>query len=139
MPLRLHVAIGAAIVAMIGGIAYAFFHSPNRGELFDKQGWSVLQGLNDPASETHIVLVRKDEFAAIGFRGLGQPTVRIDGAQPHWSWVLLNEHHADGAIKQLPKFGSYDLPCSELRRVEQTVPDVDAYAMRYLRSICTKS
>ena len=137
MRLRLHVAIGAAIVAMIGGIAYAFFHSPNRGELFDKQGWSVLQGLDDPASETPIVLVRK--VAAIGFRGLGQPTVRIYGAQPRWSWVLLNEHHADGAIKQLPKFGSYDLPCSELKRVEQTVPDVDAYAMKYLRSICTKS
>jgi hypothetical protein len=137
MPLRLHIAIGASIVAMIGGITYAFLHSPNRGELFDKRGWSVLEGLDDPVSSSRTILVRRDEFAALGFRGIGKPTVPIHGAQPHWSWVLLNEHHADAEIKQLPEFGSYDLPCSELPKIKRTVRDADAYVMEHLRAICS--
>lgn len=138
MSFRFHVAMVGVLVAIIGGMTYAFSHAPHRGELFDKPGWSVLQGMDDPpSSSSGVVLVRRAEFAVIGFRGVGQPTVRIYGAQPHWSWALLNEHHADGEIKQMPEFASYDLPCSELRRIEQNVRDADPYAMKYLQSICT--
>lgn len=138
MAVRLHIAIGVFFVAIIGVLVFAFLHPPHRGELFDKRGWSVVQGMDDPPLRSSgVVLVRTEEFAVLGFRGVGQPTVRIYGAQPHWSWVLLNEHHADGEIKQLPEFGSYELPCSQLRRIEQTVRDADPYAMKYLRSICT--
>jgi hypothetical protein len=138
MPLRLHIAIGAFFVVIICGMAYAFMHNPHRGELFDKQGWSVVQGMDDPpTSSSVIVLVRRDEFAVVGFRGVGPPTDRVFGSQPQWSWVLLNEHHANGEIKQSPKFGSYQLPCPEVSRVEQSVHDADRYATDYLRSICT--
>jgi hypothetical protein len=137
MPLRLHVAIGASLVAMIGSVTYAFMYPPKRGELFDKRGWSVLQGLNDPVSSSGTVLVRRGEFAAVGFRGIGKPTVAIHGAESHWSWVLLNEHHADGEVKQLPEFGSYDLPCSELPNIRRTVRDADAYVMEHLQAICS--
>src|SRR5438874_448583 len=120
MPIRVHIAIGALFVVVIGGLIYAFLHSPRRGELFDKRGWSVLQGMDDPSSPgSRVVLARREEFDVLGFRGVGQPTVRIYGPQPHWSWVLLNEHQADGDIKQTPKFGSYVLPCSDLRRVQK--------------------
>jgi hypothetical protein len=138
MSVRFLVAIGVFLVAIVGGLTYAFSHLPHRGELFDKRGWSVVQGMDDPPSPSSgVVLARRDEFAVLGFKGVGPTTVRVYGAQPRWSWLLLNEHHADGEIKQLPKFASYDLPCSELRRIEQTVPDADPYAMEYLRSICT--
>lgn len=119
-------------------MAYPFMNNPHRGELFDKQGWSVVQGMADPpTSSPAVVLVRRDEFAVVGFRGVGQPTVRTYGPQPQWSWVLLNEHHAGGEIKQLPKFGSYQLPCREVGRIEHSVHDADRYAIEYLRSICT--
>jgi hypothetical protein len=137
MPIRLHIAIGAVFAVIVGGLLYAFFHAPRRGELFDKPGWSVLQGMNDPAlPQSRVILVRRDEFDVVGFRGIGQPTVRIYGAQPHWTWVLLNEHQADGDIKQMPEFGSYDLPCSDLGRIERATRNVDGYVMKYLRSIC---
>jgi hypothetical protein len=137
MPVRLQIAIGAVFVVIIGGLIYAFFHVPRRGELFDKRGWSVLQGMDDPAHpQSRVILVRRDEFDVIGFRGVRQPTVRIYGDQPHRSWVLLNEHQADGAIKQMPKFGSYDLPCAGLTGVERAARNADAYALKYLRSIC---
>lgn len=80
--------------------------------------------------------MRRAEFDVLGFRGVGQPTVRIYGPQPRWSWVLLNEHHADGNIKQMPRFASYELPCSELTRIDRAARNVDGYAMKYLRSIC---
>jgi hypothetical protein len=138
MPLRLHIAIGAFVVAVIGTMACAFMHSPHRGELFDKRGWSVLQGMDDPASgPPNAVLLRRDEFAVLGFRGVGQAKQRSAyGPEPHWSWMLLNEHQADGQIKQMPQFGAYDLNCTELARVEKAVPEADAYAVKYLRSIC---
>jgi len=142
MQLRPQNAIDAALLAIlatiIGGIAYLFFYPPRSGELFDKRGWSVLQGMDDPPSRSSgVILKRVDEFRVLGFRGVGRPTQAIYGAQPHWSWVLLNEHHAEGQIKQLPRFGSYALPCSDLRKVEQSVRDADGYAVNYLRSICT--
>jgi len=140
MPLlRTHIVIGAFFAFVIGVPIFAFFHAPNRGELFDKRGWSVLQGMNDPPSPSSgAVLVRRDEFAVLGFRGTGEPRQRsVYGPAPHWSWVLLNEHQADGEIKQMPEFGAYDLHCAELQRTEKAVPDADAYAVRHLRSICT--
>ena len=137
MPVRWEIAISALIVAVFGGLIYAFFHAPRRGELFNKHGWSVLQGMDDShLTQSRVVLVRREELDVVGFRGRGQPTVRISGRQPHWSWVLLNEHQADGDIKQMPEFGSYDLPCSELNRIERAARNADGYAMRYLRSIC---
>ena len=141
MQFRLQNAIGAALLAIlaaiIGGIAYLFLYPPRSGELFDKRGWSVLQGMNDPASpQSRVFLVRREEFDVVGFRGVGPPTVRIYGVQPHWSWVLLNEHQAEGDIKQMPEFALYDLPCTDLTRVERTARNADAYAMKYLRSIC---
>ena len=137
MPVRLHIAISAFFVVVIGGIVYAFFHQSNRGELFDKRGWSVLQGMDDPPStSSRVVLMRREEFDVLGFRGIGEPTARIYGPRPRWSWVLLNEHHADGNIKQMPRFASYELPCSELTRIERAARNADGYAMKYLRSIC---
>lgn len=139
MPLRLHIAIGLFLVAAIGGLIYAFSHSRS-GELFDKRGWSVLQAMDDPSSQpSRVVLVRREEFDVLGFRGIGQPKARGYGAQRHWSWVLLNEHHADGDIKQMPRFEAYELPCSELTGIKQAARDADDYALQYLRSICTES
>ena len=128
----------AIFAAIIGGVIYVFLYPPRSGELFDKRGWSVLQGMDDPRSASSgVVLARIDEFAVLGFRGVGQPTVRVYGAQPRWSWVLLNEHQDNSEVKQLPKFSAYVLPCSELRRIEQAVRGADQYALKYLRSICT--
>ena len=137
MPIRTHIATATLLLGVIGVGGWSW-SIQRRGELFDKPGWSVLQGMNDPLSpSSRIVLVRRDEFAALGFRGVGQPTVHTNGAQSRWSWVLLNEHHADGEIKQMPEFPKYDLPCSNLSQVQQAVRDADAYAVSYLRSICT--
>ena len=137
MPIRTHIIIATLWIGVIGAWVWSW-GIQRRGELFDKPGWSVLQGMDDPLSpSSRIVLVRRDKFAALGFRGVGQPTVRTYGPQAHWSWLLLNEHHADGEIKQMPKFRTYDFPCADLRQVQQAVRDADAYAVRYLRSICT--
>ena len=92
--------------------------------------------MNPASPQSRVILVRREEFDVIGFRGVGPPTVGIYGVQPHWSWVLLNEHQADGDIKQLPEFESYDLRCADLARVERTARNADAYAVKYLRSIC---
>jgi|GEM_PF-4336604 len=138
MLLRFHIAVGAFFFVLICGFFLAFLHASRLGELADKRSWSALQGMDDaPAQSGSVVLQRTGEFAFLGFRGVGQPEDRIRGAPAAWSWVLLNEHHIDGEIKQMPEFGGYELPCSELRRIQGAVPDADAYVLRYLGSICT--
>lgn len=52
-------------------------------------------------------------------------------------WILLNEHANDEQVKQMPRFASYGLPCSDVDDVQRRVKDVDAYVVRYLRTICS--
>lgn len=138
MPLRYHAAIGLFFVGIIGGLLVVFWRASQHGELADKRGWSVLQGMDDPPTQsTGLILRRREEFDVLGFPGVGQTKGRIYGAQPHWSWVLLNEHDVDDEVKQMPEFGSYDLHCTDLSRVERAVRNPDRYALKYLRSICT--
>lgn len=131
--------IGGIFLAAIGGLIIKLSYDYRHGELADKRGWSVLQEMDDPRPDVSsgTVLLKRGEFAVLGFRGTGEMKGGpVYGRQSQWSWVLLNEHDADGKFKQLPEFRSYELPCSELMRVEHTVPDVDAYAIKHLRTIC---
>jgi hypothetical protein len=132
----------AALLTAIGGLLYWLIYVYPHGELADKPGWAVLQGMDDPHSNASspTVLIRKAEFAVVGFRGIGEMMGGpISGRQPQWSWVLLNEHDVDGEVKQMPKFPSYGLPCSEVARVAHTVTDADAYTIKHLRSMCRQS
>ena len=137
MRLRVHIMVGAVFVIIIAGLILTF-KNVRSGELFDKRGWSVLQGMNDPPSDQSPAVLRKvEEFDVLGFRGVGEPrSSSVSGPKPRWSWVLLNEHHGSAEIKQMPQFGSYELPCSELAKVKRAARDVDGYVLNYLRSVC---
>ncbi|MGV3456136.1 hypothetical protein [Sphingomonas sp.] len=114
-----------------------------QGELAEKPGWSALQGVefSDRSTSTSGTEIRRlsDGFVVMAVEGRGNALDGPSGGverQSRRMWILLNEHASDEQVKLMPRFASYNLPCSDVDDVQRSVDDIDAYVVRFLRTIC---
>ncbi len=105
---RVVILLGVGITALVI-IAYIMIVIP-RGELGEKMGWSVLQGVelshrSDPEVHNPILL-----FNPMGsqYVVLGVPT---NNSKFPRVWVILNETTPTSSVYRLPQNQQFHLPC----------------------------
>lgn len=128
-----------AIAAFAGGVAlllvYYFCVVVSRGELGQKEAWSVLQRVEvsyrrDIPANVPILLKNAvgSDYTVLGLPSLSRQYPRV--------WFILNDQSAANAVKQLPRDIQFAITCSYLTNIRQRVLITES-VLGYLQSHCS--
>jgi hypothetical protein len=134
---RYQVVVGLAILAISAGIAVLSHHwisNARRGELGEKEEYSVLQTIefeNRTVSDSVTPIIKR-KVSNSAYDILGVPT--LDKEFPR-TWIILNKTAPNGKIMLLPTTLKFHVDCAFLAALRMKA-DVDPTVFAYLQQNC---